>query len=524
MINSSSHETVKSAGRYKADMLNLDFHRENIMKPQSILFAVLLVAAFSILTGAAAVAAAEPEEPIGMVAAVRGEVQALHAERGNRDLKPKDPLFRGDVIKTGERGRIQLTFPDNTVISLGRNSEMLLEEYKFDAQAEQGAVVTEVREGVFRIVGGAITRIAPENFQTRTATATIGIRGSFFAGRISGTTLTVAFLGGKGITVTNDKGSVLITKPSFGTTVAGKDSGPQRPRLFSAAEVQNLGTGVDDTDSESDEQGAGIWLRDDSRQRVSMFALLDFIRGVSSLYTHEMPEADEYTPPFAPPPPAGGDGTTGGGGTPGSGSGTDVDYGQPNLIMATAHADAAQFDWGYWAYSILPENMPEVQELALTDAMYNQGYILAGVRTYDVDLAALSGNSVQHASYHGQAHCTEIMPNAVINSWVGSSNINVNFATRQFGGSLDFNPVATELADSTLQLRLLGNFADLSQGLQGTVSSVVRDNAAATPVNSTVIGDFFGKRADAVGGGFAAEMDDARQYIGTFGAVKQGSN
>ena len=145
-------------------------------------------------------------EEIGSVVSVRGEVVALGTGGAKRDLAFKSPIYRMDTIKTGERGRVQLTFKDNSVVSLGRQTEMTIEQYEYNPAQNQGAMVTNVKEGIFRVMGGAITKIAPGNFKTETPTATIGIRGSFYAGRLVQLKLEVVFLGGRGITVSNKAG------------------------------------------------------------------------------------------------------------------------------------------------------------------------------------------------------------------------------------------------------------------------------------------------------------------------------
>jgi len=158
------------------------------------------------LIGAGPTVAAQDGDPIGSVIAIRGDVQAVTADGQSRELAMKQNVFRRDTIRTGAHSRVQMMFADNTVISLGRDTVMSLEEFEYDPKSSEGAMVTRVDEGVFRVLGGALTAIAPEKFRTETPTATIGIRGSFYAGSYIGNELQVVFLGGKGIFVINDQG------------------------------------------------------------------------------------------------------------------------------------------------------------------------------------------------------------------------------------------------------------------------------------------------------------------------------
>ncbi|OGV68235.1 MAG: hypothetical protein A3K18_28050 [Lentisphaerae bacterium RIFOXYA12_64_32] len=179
-------------------------------------------------------------DAIASVIAIRGKVEATGADGAVRTLALKSPLYRKDTLRTSERGRVQIGFDDETLISLGRNTTMSLDEFEFDPSANKGKLVTSVEEGVFRVMGGAITKIAPENFKTVTPTATIGIRGSFYLGSVLNDVLKVIFLGGKGIDVYNALGRVEITDASFGTMVPSPRQEPQKGVRFSSDDIRGL--------------------------------------------------------------------------------------------------------------------------------------------------------------------------------------------------------------------------------------------------------------------------------------------
>ncbi|MDH3359549.1 MAG: FecR domain-containing protein, partial [Desulfobulbaceae bacterium] len=179
-----------------------------------------LFACFTLILTASTGSALPQGDPVGKVVAVRGVVKAISADGKSRRLSTKAPIFSEDSLDTGNRGRIQLLFTDNTIMSLGQNTQMKIAEYHWSESATKDATLkTKVKEGTFRVLGGAITKAAPQNFTTETPTATIGIRGSSYAGKATSETLTVVLLGGKGVNVFNDKGMVPVTKVGFGTIV-----------------------------------------------------------------------------------------------------------------------------------------------------------------------------------------------------------------------------------------------------------------------------------------------------------------
>src|ERR1700733_8577940 len=75
--------------------------------------------------GADSAAIAQVKTVSGDVAIVRNGTRAA--------VKVGDPVFEKDTIETGADGAIGLTFVDNTVMSTGPNSEIAMEQYRFDS-------------------------------------------------------------------------------------------------------------------------------------------------------------------------------------------------------------------------------------------------------------------------------------------------------------------------------------------------------------------------------------------------------
>lgn len=183
--------------------------------------------------------AAAGEHNVATVIAVRGEVTAIDRQGTTRQLDLKDPIYLEDTIDTGDKGRLQIMFSDNTIISLGRQTIIQMLDYRFD-EHQKGSLSTRVNEGVFRVMGGILTKTSPENFTTNTASGNIGIRGSLYTGQIAGSELKVVFEGGKGITVQNDTGTVVITTPGHGIRANGFDQPISEPFKYTPADLSKL--------------------------------------------------------------------------------------------------------------------------------------------------------------------------------------------------------------------------------------------------------------------------------------------
>lgn len=183
--------------------------------------------------------AAEPDEPVGEVVAVRGDVRAVDGSGASRALVLRNPVFRNDVLKTGPSGRVQVMFIDQTLISLGRDTEMEIVRYAWAAEKKSGAMTTRVKEGAFRVMGGAITRNSPENFTTETPVATIGVRGSLYSGLVQDEQVSILFQAGVGIDLITPFGNSSLNRPGYGSTVtAGR--APTPAQQFSPEEVRQL--------------------------------------------------------------------------------------------------------------------------------------------------------------------------------------------------------------------------------------------------------------------------------------------
>ncbi|WP_051321467.1 FecR domain-containing protein [Chrysiogenes arsenatis] len=174
--------------------------------------------------------------PIGRVAALEGSAEAVAADGVRRALAIKGDIFQNDTVLTQQNGKVQLMFTDNSVFTIGPNSELVVDTFVFDPNQGAGESAIQVTKGAFRFVTGKIARNDFEKMRVNTPTATIGIRGTLVAGnQIDGGELQVALLGGA-IAVASSQGAVEITTPGFGTSVT-PGAAPQIPTQWSAEQL-----------------------------------------------------------------------------------------------------------------------------------------------------------------------------------------------------------------------------------------------------------------------------------------------
>lgn len=119
---------------------------------------------------------------IGTVMVVKGQAQ-LNRSQQMLDIKSGMKLLTADEILTKAKSRVQVMLVDNTVITIGANTSFKFNDIKFDGSPDSKADMKASR-GFFRCVTGEIGKIAPERFKVKTASATIGIRGTDFSADI----------------------------------------------------------------------------------------------------------------------------------------------------------------------------------------------------------------------------------------------------------------------------------------------------------------------------------------------------
>ena len=182
---------------------------------------------FAALPIPAASAAAPPVA--GTVIHIQGAAFVNHKDSSG-NLSKGMQVLAGDHIVTGHNARVALKMTDGAVLSLGADTEFVIEDYHYSEQARQGAARMELVKGVFRAVTGAIGKLKEHDFKVRTAVGFIGIRGTdFWGGFYFSQALDVALLEGKGIYVENAAGRVEVTEPGDGTTVQASDAAPTPP-------------------------------------------------------------------------------------------------------------------------------------------------------------------------------------------------------------------------------------------------------------------------------------------------------
>lgn len=156
---------------------------------------------------------------VGQVSSVKGTVEL---ERKANKITPVEgtKICKGDKFTTAQGAVAELTLRDGTKLTVGRESQLVIREYKI-YRKQPNVALFDLLQGAFRSITGSITK-RPHKFEVKTAIATIGVRGTDFWGGYGVTpdgAVDVIMLSGKGVYVKNDKGQVELDKAGLGTTI-----------------------------------------------------------------------------------------------------------------------------------------------------------------------------------------------------------------------------------------------------------------------------------------------------------------
>jgi len=123
------------------------------------------------------------EGPVGRVKTVKGDASVVHAG-STSPVTVGAPVALGDTLKTGKDGSIGVTLRDNTMVSIGPDTEYAIDQFVFQPRQNKLSFVSRVTKGSLHYVSGTIAKLSPDAVKVATPTGTIGVRGTRFAVRV----------------------------------------------------------------------------------------------------------------------------------------------------------------------------------------------------------------------------------------------------------------------------------------------------------------------------------------------------
>jgi len=170
------------------------------------------------------------QEQVGVHSAVNPQATGTPRGAASRGLAIGQEVLFNERLATGGGGQTQILFLDESALSIGPNSDIVVDQFVYDPKAGAGRLALNAGRGVFRFVGGKLSK--QENAVTMaTPSANLAIRGGIFLVEIGPDgELTVVLIYGTELTVTGRNGATTkITRSGFGSRVERPGASPSAP-------------------------------------------------------------------------------------------------------------------------------------------------------------------------------------------------------------------------------------------------------------------------------------------------------
>lgn len=139
-----------------------------------------LVVAVVLVTAMAAPAFAQ-ERPVAGKVKVSTGAAFIVRDGAQSPAQLGQTVYESDGLRTGADGKIGVTLNDDTRLSLGPNSELKLEQFKFTPADSAFGLALKFVKGAATYVSGRIAKLAPDSIKLETPAAIIGVRGTTLA-------------------------------------------------------------------------------------------------------------------------------------------------------------------------------------------------------------------------------------------------------------------------------------------------------------------------------------------------------
>jgi hypothetical protein len=119
---------------------------------------------------------------VGTVSRVQNQAQV-----GGTTAAVGTPVHMGEALQTGANARLEVTFRDDTRLTLGENARVVIDRYVFNPDQSIGEMALKSTRGALRFATGKINQMDQKNVTVVTPAAALAVRGTeFWTGPING--------------------------------------------------------------------------------------------------------------------------------------------------------------------------------------------------------------------------------------------------------------------------------------------------------------------------------------------------
>jgi hypothetical protein len=170
------------------------------------------------LTSALFAAAPAFAQQVGTATAVNPLSESTPPGGATAPLVVGGHIVHKERVHTTPAGTAQLLFTDKSSMSIAPNTDIVIDEYVYDPNANSGHMLVSLTKGALRFVGGQLSHQGEATITT--SAANIGIRGgtvTVIQGQNGTKVINVAGI----IKIVNGAGTFLLTRSDFGVLIQG---------------------------------------------------------------------------------------------------------------------------------------------------------------------------------------------------------------------------------------------------------------------------------------------------------------
>lgn len=136
---------------------------------------------------------------VGVTSSSDGSPIGKPPTEDERVLRVGIDIQADELVTTGPDDRVHLVFLDGTSLTVSGNARLKIDRFVYDPAQNRGEIAISATKGVFRLVGGKISKATPITVDT--PSASMGLRGGIGLFTVDSSQTTASFLFGKSLEV-----------------------------------------------------------------------------------------------------------------------------------------------------------------------------------------------------------------------------------------------------------------------------------------------------------------------------------
>ena len=163
---------------------------------------------------------------VGVTSGASGDPLGKPPTEAERVLRVGVDVKANEAVTTGAADRAHLLFLDGSSLTVGPQARLTIDKFIYDPATKTGDLAVHVTEGVFRFVGGRISKTRPVSVVTPSAALTI--RGGIMLIDVQPTKTVATFVFGVEMTVIANGVKQTVNRPGWQVT-AFNGTAPTKP-------------------------------------------------------------------------------------------------------------------------------------------------------------------------------------------------------------------------------------------------------------------------------------------------------